>query len=69
MAGRTINFQVTPGGTVINIGATSGTSDANGNIDVTVTPHIDYRAGGNLWATDVTSGIADPPVFFTVVGP
>lgn len=66
LAGRAVDFKVLPSHIVISP-ATGGTTNAMGDLTVTLTPHIDYRGGGNIWATDATSGKTDPPVFFTVV--
>ena len=65
-AGREITFRVAPAGTVITISPTTDNSNALGEITVTVTPHADYRGGGNIWAKDVKSGEEDSPVHFTV---
>ena len=63
---RVISFRVAPNGTVITVSPAQGTTDGSGNISVIVTPHQDYRAGGNIWAKDVASGQEDSPVHFTV---
>ena len=65
-AGRKISFRVAPGGTVITVSPTTGISNGLGEITVTVTPHADYRGGGNIWAKDDKSGEEDSPVHFTV---
>lgn len=65
-AGREISFRVAPAGTVITVSPRSDNSDALGEITVTVTPHADYRGGGNIWAKDEKSGEEDNPVHFTV---
>ena len=57
------------GGTIISLSPASGTTDNSGNIVVSITPHVDYRGGGNIWAKDVKSGIEDSPVHFSVTGP
>lgn len=64
LAGRTVTFRVAPAGTVITV-TPSGTTNALGEITVTVTPHADYRGGANIWAKD-SKAPEDNPVHFTV---
>ena len=66
LMGRDISFRVAPGGITISVSPTTGTSDGVGEIIVTVTPHVDYRGGANIWAKDVKLGSEDNPVHFSV---
>lgn len=66
LSGRTINFRVAPS-SILTITPTSGTTDGFGDIVVQVSsPNVEYIYGGNIWATDSTSGIEDNPVSFDV---
>ena len=66
LIGRAISFRVAPAGMTISVSPTTGTSNGVGEIVVTVTPHVDYRGGANIWAKDVNSGSEDNPVHFSV---
>lgn len=71
--GRSIRFRVAPAEGIIAITPENGTTlhtaiAGAGTIIVEVTPHADYRSGGNIRATDIATGEEDV-VYFTVVGP
>ena len=66
--GRALSFRVVPAAH-LTVTPASGNTQPGGDLVVTVTPATDYCYGGNLWVTDVKSGIEDPPVHFTVSCP
>ncbi len=63
---RNISFRVEPAG-ILTVTPGSGNTDQSGDIVVTVaSPNAEYVYGGNLWATDTTTGMVEGPIHFDV---
>jgi hypothetical protein len=71
LANRPLTFTVTPSPEFsITLTPANGRTDAAGMVTVVVThTEQNYEGGGSIVATDVTEGVSDPPLRFTIQNP